>query len=254
MKRNRLATTLCATALTAAVVAPATHAQLDLLQQMGTQLLQGGASTGSASTGAGALANDDIVAGLKEALRVGTDNVVSRLGTAGGFANDPVIHIPLPESMRSMQDMLGRFGMSGMLDDLELRLNRAAEAATPRARELFVDAISKMTLEDARAIYDGPDDAATRYFERHMSPQLAAEMRPVVDQSLAEVGAIRSYDNAVSAYKSLPLVPDVKADLSQHVVEGGMAGIFHYLAQEEAKIRTNPMARSTELLKRVFGP
>ncbi len=251
MPRNWLAKALGAALLSAVVASPATHAQLDLLQ-MGTDLLQGGSKTATA-TGVGGLANDDIVAGLKEALRVGTGNVVNQLGRAGGFADDAAIHIPLPQSMRTMQDMLGKLGMSGMLDDLELRLNRAAEAATPRARELFVDAIAKMTLDDARAIYDGPQDAATRYFERHMSPQLAAEMRPVVDQALSEVGAIASYDNAVSAYKALPLVPDVKADLNQHVVERGMAGIFHYLAKEEASIRTNPAARTTDLLQRVFG-
>ena len=252
MKRNRLALAVGVTLLSAVVLAPASYAQLDLLQ-MGTDLLQGGSKKAPAVAGVGTLANDDIVAGLKEALRVGTSRVVDQLGTAGGFANDPKIHIPLPSSLKTMQDMLGKFGMSGMLDDLELRLNRAAETAAPRARQLFLDAIANMTLEDARAIYDGPDDAATRYFQRQMSPALAREMRPVVDESLSEVGAIASYDNAVSAYKKLPLVPDVKADLSQHVVDGGMAGIFHYLAREEANIRRNPVARTTDLLKRVFG-
>ena len=249
MQRKRLATALGAILLSAVVLTPTSHAQFNLLD-MGTQLLQGDANTGS---GTGALANDEVTAGLKEALQVGTGHVVDQLGAAGGFADDPSIHIPLPSSMKTMQDTLATFGMSGMLDDLEARLNRAAEAATPRARQLFLDAIAEMTLDDAQAIYNGPSDAATRYFQSRMSPQLAAEMKPVVDQSLAEVGAIASYDNAVSSYKALPLVPDVKADLSQHVVDGGMEGIFHYLAKEEANIRANPAARSTELLQRVFG-
>jgi hypothetical protein len=195
----------------------------------------------------------DIEAGLREALKVGTRNVVKRVGAADGFNKDPAIHIPLPESLQSVQSALGKVGMGGMLDDVELKLNRAAEAAAPKARRLFVDAIAEMTVEDARRIYDGPDDAATRYFQGKMTPQLAQAMRPVVDSSLAEVGAIQSYDAAMGKYRGLPFVPDVKADLSDYVVGKGMDGIFHYLAVEEAQIRKDPAKRTTELLQRVFA-
>jgi len=140
-----------------------------------------------------------------------------------------------------------------MLDDLELRLNRAAEIATPRAKELFLSAIQAMTLDDARNILAGESDAATRYFQSKMTPDLVEEFTPIVNDSLAEAGAIKSYDNAVGQYKKLPLVPDVQSDLSGYVVEKGMDGIFHYLAVQEAEIRANPAARTTELLKKVFG-
>jgi hypothetical protein len=132
-------------------------------------------------------------------------------------------------------------------------LNRAAEAAAPEAKELFWQAISEMTLDDVRRIYDGPDDAATRYFQDKMTPPLAKRMEPVVDRSLADVGAIQSYDNMMGQYESVPFVPDVKADLISYVVEKAMDGLFYYVAKEEAAIRNNPAARTTEILRRVFG-
>ena len=140
-----------------------------------------------------------------------------------------------------------------MLDDLELRLNRAAEMATPKAKELFLQSIKEMTLDDAMGIYKGPDDAATKYFQNKMSHPLAETMRPVVEDSLSQVGAVQSYDTIMEKYRSLPFVPDVKADLTHHVIDKGMDGIFHYLALEEAAIRKNPAKRTTDLLKLVFG-
>jgi hypothetical protein len=237
---------LLATAMTATSAA----AQFDL-KKFGSDLLKGG-TTPSPTVGA-ALSTSDITSGLKEALRVGTDNVVGRLGTSGGFSDDHAVHIPLPDSLRQAQALLGRYGMAGLFDDLELRMNRAAEAATPKTKELFWKAIQDMSLDDAQAIYNGPKDAATRYFQSKMTPELSAAMRPVVDQSLADVGAIQAYDNAMAEYRKLPMVPDVKANLTAYVVEKGLDGIFHYLAQEEEAIRTNPVARTTDLLKRVFG-
>jgi len=236
--------------LAAAVIAAPVSAQFDL-KKFGTDLLKG--DTTPSPTGSSALSNPDLISGLKEALRVGADNVVGRLGRSGGFSDDAAVHIPLPDSLRQAQSVLGRFGMAGLFDDLELRLNRAAEAATPKAKELFGRAIQDMSLDDARAIYDGPQDAATRYFQGKMTPELSAAMRPVVEASLADVGAIQAYDNAMAEYRNLPMVPDVKANLTEHVVAKGLDGIFHYLAQEEAAIRSNPMARTTDLLKRVFG-
>jgi hypothetical protein len=143
--------------------------------------------------------------------------------------------------------------MTSLLDDLELKLNRAAEVATPKAKALFGQAISEMTFEDVMNIYNGPEDAATRYFQDKMTPPLAKEMQPVVEQSLAEVGAVQSYDNVMGEYRTIPFVPDVKADLTTYVVEKGMDGIFYYMAKEEAAIRQNPAKRTTELLQKVFG-
>ena len=175
------------------------------------------------------------------------------MGTADGYNLDPDIHIPLPGVLKDVQKVLKTIGMSSLTDDLELRLNRAAEAAAPEAKELFWQAIREMTLDDVRQIYDGPDDAATRYFQDKMTPPLAKRMQPVVDRSLADVGAIQSYDNMMGQYKSVPFVPDVKADLTSYVVEKAMDGLFYYVAKEEAAIRNNPAARTTELLQKVFG-
>jgi hypothetical protein len=201
----------------------------------------------------GSLSVDNIAAGLKEALRVGSETVVAQLGKPDGFNADPTIHIPLPKSLKTIKDTLGKIGMSSMLDDLEVRLNRAAEVATPKAKELFLNSINEMTLDDAMGIYKGPDDAATKYFQKKMSEPLAKNMRPIVEDSLSQVGAIQSYDTIIGKYRSLPFVPDVQADLTNYVIDKGMSGIFHYLAIEEAAIRKNPVKQTTDLLKRVFG-
>lgn len=198
------------------------------------------------------LSTTDITAGLKEALAKASGNVVEQLGQTDGFYKDKQVHIPLPGKLTTVKNALDKVGMSSIADDLERKLNRAAEAATPKARSLFMDAISQMTFEDARAILNGPEDAATRYFREKMSPDLAEAMTPVVDNSLSRVGAVQTYDSMMGQYDNLPFVPDVKADLTDHVVQKAMDGIFHYMAKEEAAIRANPMKRTTDLLKKVF--
>ncbi len=199
------------------------------------------------------LSDTEIGDGLREALRVGTQRVVAALGRTDGFNGDPQIHIPLPDNMQRAQKFLRRFGLSAMADDLELRLNRAAEAAIPEASSLFADTIAAMTIDDVRAIYNGPKDAATQYFRKKMQAPLAERMKPIVEKALGEAGAIKSYDALIGEYKSIPLVPDIRADLTRHVVTKALDGAFLYLAREEAKIRENPAARSTALLKKVFG-
>lgn len=190
---------------------------------------------------------------LKEALCVGSEDVVKRLGRTDGFNADIAVHIPLPPELRKVKKTLTKLGFSSLVDNLELKLNRAAEAAAPRARKLFVQAIAEMTFADIRGIYEGPDDAATRYFQEKMTSSLQAEMQPIVDDSLSQVGAIRAYDKVMGRYQSLPFVRDVKADLTKHVLERTTAGIFHYLAQAEAAIRKDPLRQTTDLLKRAFG-
>ncbi|MBU0969937.1 MAG: DUF4197 domain-containing protein [Proteobacteria bacterium] len=195
----------------------------------------------------------EIAAGLKEALSMGSDTVVKQLGATNGFNTDPAIHIPLPKSLSMVKLALGKIGYGALVDDLELKLNRAAEAATPQAKKLFQDAISSMTFEDVHAIYKGADDAATQYFKEKMSPGLAKAMEPVIDNTLSQVGAVQAYDEMMGKYKALPFVPDVKSNLTGHVVEKGMAGIFHYMAREEKAIRQNPVNRTTRLLKKLFN-
>ena len=226
------------------------EAQMDWLKT-GKDLLGTVGSTPADS--ASDLTNSEIASGLKDALRVGTETVVNQLGQRDGFNADPAIHIPLPDSLNQVKSALAAIGMSSMMDDLELKLNRAAEAATPRAKKLFWDAISAMTLDDVQGIYNGPDNSATRYFQDKMSDPLAAEMQPIVENALNQVGAIQSYDAVMGQYASLPFVPDVKADLNTYVVDKGMEGIFHYVAKEEAAIRNDPVKRTTDILQKVFG-
>lgn len=199
------------------------------------------------------LSTDEVGSGLKEALRVGTQTVVASLGKDNGFNLDPQIHIPLPNQLSQVKNILGEVGMNSMWTDLELQLNRAAEIATPKALKLFLQAIDDMTMDDVMAIYNGPDDSATQYFKSKMSAPLALEMKPVIDDSLADVGAVKTYDDVMKRYNSVPFAPKVEADLSDYVVQKGMDGIFFYLAKEEAEIRQNPAKRTTDLLKRVFG-
>ncbi len=205
-----------------------------------------------AQTGA-SLRDMDIARGLKEALRVGSDRVVSTLGKADGFNKSPDVHIPLPPSLQTVKKVLDAVGAGAAADDLELRLNRAAESAVPKAKRLFGEAIAAMTFEDARAIYNGPKDSATQYFHGKMSAPLAADMRPIVDGELARVGAIQSYERMIGQYRSLPFVPDVKANLTDYVLGKAVDGVFLYLGREEAAIRENPAKRTTDLLKKIFG-
>jgi len=199
------------------------------------------------------ISNADVASGLREALRVGSERVIEQVSVKDGFNADQNIHIPLPGTLANVQKLLNKVGMSYLTDDLELRLNRAAEAAAPQAKELFIQSISEMTLEDVQKIYNGPDDAATRYFQGKMTPELSERMTPVVEGALADVGAIKAYDTMMQEYKEIPFVPNVKNNLTQYAVEKSMDGIFYYLAKEEAAIRNNPVERTTELLKKVFG-
>ena len=144
-------------------------------------------------------------------------------------------------------------GMSGLADDLELRMNRAAETAVPQAKEMFWQAVSEMTLEDAQGILSGPDDAATRYFQDKMTAPLTERFTPVVNAELADAGAVQAYDQMMGDYEALPFAPDVEANLTPYVVQQALDGMFLMLAREEAAIRQDPAARTTELLQTVFG-
>ena len=206
-------------------------------------------NSGSASS----LGTDEIIAGLKEALRVGSDKVINQVGQTDGYLADQAIHIPLPDNLATVDKALKQVGLGSLTADLETRINRAAEKAAPEAKEIFWNAISEMSLEDAKKILDGSDTAATDYFRQHMSAPLTTRFKPIVDSSLAEVGAVQAYDQMMGQYKSLPFVPDVKGDLTNHAVAKALDGLFHYLATEEAAIRANPAARTTDILKKVFS-
>jgi len=201
----------------------------------------------------GDLPESTLIDGLKEALRTGSERVVDQLGRKDGFNGDPEVRIPLPGTLRRAQSLLEEAGLGGYGEDLEIRLNRAAEKAVPEARDVFVQAIREMSVDEAREIVTGPDDAATRYFKQAMTPELRERMRPIVSDALSQVGAIEVYQRFTSQYQNLPLVPDIEANLADHTLDKALEGVFHYMAQEEAAIRNDPARRTTELLRKVFG-
>ncbi len=228
------------------LVAPPAFAQ-GIFKDAGSVLkgLGGGKSSSS-------LSNAEMAGGLQDALRVGTETVTGNLGAADGFFSDPVAHIPLPGWMKTAQKIMRFSGQGKLLDEIELRMNRAAESSMDSAKRLFGDAISQMTFDDAKGILTGPDDSATRYFQGKMSSPLAAEMRPVVEAELAKTDAFALYDRAAASNGAAGLAPEGKALLIDHSVEGALKGLFHYIAQEEAAIRNNPAKRVTPLLQKVF--
>lgn len=207
--------------------------------------------------GSGGLTEARIVDGLKQALEVASREVVDRVGQPGGYLQDPQIHIPLPGYLQQVRPTLSMLGMGNLLDEVETRLNRGAEQAAPEAQRLFVDAIKAMTIEDARGILDGPNDAATQYFRRTMGPDLRETFRPIVESELERAGAIQAVQQVAGSLESVPFAESLGAQATDrlvgHGLDGALDGLFHYLARQEAAIRTDPAARTTEVLKEVFG-
>ena len=195
----------------------------------------------------------DFGSALRETLSLGVNNVTNKLGAQDGFNADPQVRIALPDSLVKIKPVLAIIGQSSLLEDLELKLNRAAEAATPKAKSLFINSIRQMSVADAKNILTGSENSATQYFRKTMEPSLLTSMTPVVTDALQNTGAVQVYDSIVSKYSKIPFMPDLKANLSDYVVNEATDGIFYYMAKEEANIRTNPASRGTELLKKVFS-
>ncbi|PKM45389.1 MAG: DUF4197 domain-containing protein [Gammaproteobacteria bacterium HGW-Gammaproteobacteria-1] len=204
--------------------------------------------------GQGQLGEADIVAGLKEALQVGTQRAVRLLGRNGGYLNDVQVRIPVPKSLQGMEKTLRDLGQGKAVDDFIASLNRAAERAAPEAVDIFVQVIRSMTLEDARNILNGPDDAATRFFRQRSETALTGKLRPVIAQATARVGVTSSYKDMLRRAGPLASLAGKDAqDLDGYVTARALDGLFLKLAAEEKLIRENPAARTTELLRKVFG-
>jgi Protein of unknown function (DUF4197) len=203
--------------------------------------------------GSGALTNDEIIAGLKEALGVGTEKAVALVSKPDGYYKNPDIKIPLPESVQKVEKLLRATGYGEKLDQFELSMNRAAEHAAPGAKSIFGDAIKQMSFDDAKKILNGPDNAATLYFEDKTASRLREIFKPVVKDAMGQVGVTRSYQDLNAKVESMPFGKSISFDLDQYVTDGSLQGIFKMLAEEEKQIRTQPAARVTELLKRVFA-
>jgi hypothetical protein len=206
------------------------------------------------SQGGSALSDAEIVAGLKEALAVGTERGIARIGRTDGFWQNLGLRVPLPEKVGQAENVLRRLGQGSKLDAFHLSLNRAAEKAVPEAAAIFGAAIREMTLADARDILRGSDDAATRYFRGKTTATLTARFQPVVARSTDAVGVTRSYKDLLGqAARAVPGLDLSQHDIDMHVTRHALDALFTTLAEEEKKIRVNPAARTTELLRRVFG-
>lgn len=211
-------------------------------------------SSQAASTDAGDAAT--IARGLKEALATGTERAVKEVSRPDGYFGNQMIKILLPDKMRKAADMLRKVGYQQQVDGFVLSMNRAAENAAPKAAGFFGDAIRQMTLEDARGILKGGDTAATRFFEGKTRARLYEAFKPTVASSMDQVGTARAYKNMLGSYQALPLASLAGTpvlDLDDYVTNKALDGLFLMVAEEEKKIRTNPVARTTDLLRKVFG-
>lgn len=203
--------------------------------------------------GGSSLSNTEIVNGLKEALRIGTGNAVHTVSQIDGYYKNPQIRIPLPDAVQKTEKILRAAGYGPKLDEFELSMNRAAEKAAPEAKALFWEAIKKMSFTDAKKILNGRTNEATLYFQEKTSPRLREIAKPVVRDAMGQVGVTRSYQDLDRTVRSIPFAGSYSFDLDQYVTDEALSGLFLMLAEEEKKIRQDPMARTTDLLKRVFG-
>ncbi len=207
-------------------------------------------SNGSSSS----LSSDDIVNGLKQALTIGAQKSADRLSAADGFFKDAVVKILLPPQAQTVEKTLRGLGMGKLVDDAILSMNRAAEDASKSAAPIFVNAVKQMTVQDGLGILKGADTAATGYLRKTTSPQLTAAFHPVIDSSLQKTGATKYWKDVFETYNKLPTTfKKIDPDLSAYVTQKAMDGIFYYVAEEEKKIRKDPAAQVTDLLKKVFG-
>ena len=217
----------------------------------------GNNTTGSGSGGSSAsmaeLSDETVSDALRQALDKGVEVVTTDLGVTDGFNADPVVHIPLPDSVKHAQSLLSAAGLGSYGEEIELRMNRAAEQTMRDAGDILADAVSRMTLEDAKGILDGPEDAATKYLRRVSGGDIENRLRPVIGEALADTGALQLYDQMMGQYDTLPMVPDIKASLSDHATNKAMDGLFYYIAKQEADIRNDPARWTTDVLKKVFS-
>ena len=223
----------------------------DLLKTLKLPSLNSG--TASAAAGA-ALSNKDVIRGLKEALAKGAESAISSLGKADGFFGNGDVKIQLPSELEKLESLARSLGQGRYADEFQLTMNRAAEQAVPEASAIIGDAIREMSVKDAKKILNGPDDAATQYFRKVGEKRLTGKLRPIVEDATANAGVTRAYKGVVEkAGFAAKLLGNEEPDLDGYVTAKTLDGLFLMIAAEEKRIRDNPAARSTDLLKKVFG-
>lgn len=210
-------------------------------------------TTRSSNPYGAAISMSDADAGLRQALVIGAQAVSGQLSLKDGYFGDSNIRIPLPGRLNDIQKQLSRFGMSEPLDDLQLRMNRAAEEAAPYAVDLVIDAVQSLTIQDAMALLQGGDTAATDLLRLKTQDKLATLLRPYVEDALNDAGALTLAENVMGQYGLTQYGINPRQELVDHAVDEALDGLFFYLAKEEQSIRNNPADRTTDLLRRVFG-
>jgi hypothetical protein len=220
--------------------------------QLGKALKEASKTLGGTS-GSGSLTTEQVAEGLKEALVNGISKGSDMASALDGYFKNPKIKIPFPPDVKKVEDKLRQMGMGTQVDKFVLTLNRGAEDAAKEAKPIFVTAIKSMTIQDAWGILKGNETAATDYLKRVTSAQLREKFKPVIQSSLEKVNATKYYSDLVTTYNKVPLVQKVNPDLNEYATTKAMDGLFMLIADEEMKIRKDPVARTTELLKKVFG-
>jgi hypothetical protein len=198
-------------------------------------------------------ANEEASAGLKAALNQGASRAIAQLGKQDGFFGNADVHIPLPAKLAKARKTLNKLGLKKQTAALELAINRAAEAAVPEARQLFVEAIMHMSVSDALSIVKGPDDAATQYFRATMTAPLTEAFLPIVSKATADIDLAKSYDAVAAKASAVGLMDKQDASLDAYVTRKALDGLFLMMAREEAAIRRDPLGQADALLRRVFG-
>ncbi len=237
--------------LTACALSGAALAQMPKLDDLVKGATGALPKSGGGSAGSSDLKTD--AAGLKEALAVGTERAVKSLGRENGFFGNAAVKILMPSSLQKVAEVAKMAGYQKQVDEFILSMNRAAEAAVPLAAHYFGDAIRDMTFDDVRGILTGGDTAATEFFKRKTNDKLYSAFKLVVSDKVNQVGATRAYKDMMGRYEKMPLMGGQSLDLDDYVTKKSLDGLFLVLGQEEKKIRTNPAARTTDLLKQVFG-
>jgi hypothetical protein len=220
-------------------------------------------TTNNAATAVSSLSQDQVAGGLKEALSIGVSNAVASLGRNDGFLTNLNVKIPMPGKLQKVESVLRAAGQNQMADDFVGSMNHAAEKAVPAAAGVFGDAIKQMSIEDAKQILPGPDDAATQYFQKTTQTNLFAKFYPIVQKATDQVGVTAEYKAMMAKFasvdtlsgffgKSNPVKLDA-ADIDTYVTDKAMDGLFKMVAEEEKSIRANPVARTSDLLQKVFG-
>lgn len=199
------------------------------------------------------LSNAEASGGLKEALTQGVGKAISSLGATDGFLGNKEVKIPLPKSLKKIEKGMKLMGMGKQSDELVLKMNRAAEAAVPEAKALLVDSVKKMTLADAKAILTGPDDAATQYFKKTTSAQMAEKFLPIVKKATENVQLAESYNKYAEMGSKFGVVKKEDAKIEQYVTNKALDGVYLMIAKEEAAIRKDPVGQASSLIKKVFG-